>query len=104
MNNITVKRTAWIDGENGPICECGSRTKVRKTFDNWHILFCVDHLDEGVLRSLIIPLPNARPANWPDLTFDDVNRMSNNKIGRDFCESATWKIIVKSGKFNKVSE
>lgn len=65
----------WQDQEVGPKCKgCGKRTQVVVSPDKegYYLLVC---MAEHVHHSYFWYLPRERPATWPKMTDDDMQRL-----------------------------
>jgi hypothetical protein len=62
----------WTNGEKGPECFCGMPTTVTVFEGKAHIL-CIFHSSDA---GMLFPLPiHGRPANWPNLTNDEIKTL-----------------------------
>jgi hypothetical protein len=62
----------WTHGEKGPECYCGMPTGVVVSEDGKRAdLLCIFHTNEA---GAMFPLPAERPANWPELSEEDLTK------------------------------
>ena len=61
----------WTHGEEGPQCRCSWPTRV-DIVDGNVVLWCFGHDNEA---GMWWPLPSEKPANWPNLSDDEMETL-----------------------------